>query len=198
MPYILYSIRTDAFQQPMKKLTLPALWAETKQFLQDFTTAATDQPERIVLDIYPAFDLRQLGPQLAGVTGITGTSGTGNLWTIENSKLEQAIAGLEAIQEHLTIQPPKMELRILYKFYLKHKDNGVLPRQELQSSLELSFSKRHHCSPILFFPFSDSTPDFWAYLDTIKPSLPFELKEDFLRKMFLKDGNPGTMKKIKR
>ena len=198
-PYILYFIRTNIFRQVMKKKDLPTLWSETKDFLNTFTNADINNPSFIRLKIYPIFDRKMFDENLEEVVALSERPDLEPVWNVSNEHLEKVINGLNNIQQFLPAQPNAVELQIQYNFrFLNTTTRLELPDYESDANVNFIFSKRHSCSPCLVFPFSDATPEFWKYLDEITPRLPFELNEKLLRKVYVKNGAPGTLKKVAR
>jgi hypothetical protein len=183
----------------MKKKDLPTLWGETKNFLSTYTNADIQSPWFIKLKIYPIFDRKKLDANLEELIAVSERPNLEPVWTITNENLEKAIHGLHNVQRFLPIQPNAIELEIWYNFrFVDTTDFLELPNYECNAHIKFIFSKKHSCSPCLIFPFSDPTPEFWKYLDEIKPKLPFELDEKLLRKMYIKNGAPSSLKKIAR
>jgi len=198
-PYILYSIRTNIFQQAMKNKDLLTLWGESKYFLKSYTTAEIDNPSFIKLKIYPIFDRKKLNQEIEEVLSVSERPTLEPIWTVAKENLEKLISGLHKIQHALPIKPNALELEIWYNFnFLDASTRLELPNNEYHSYIEFTFSKRHTCMPCLIFPFEDSKPEFWTYLDSIKTQLPFELDEKLLRKVYVKNGSPSSLKKIVR
>lgn len=198
-PYILYSINTGSFRQPLKQMDLPLLWSEARNFLTTYTTADINNPRFIDLKIYPVFDRKKLGEYLTDIINVSSRPTIDSLWKVSNSNLEKAIQGLQNIQQALPIKPNAIELEIWYNFRFLDTNNFLqLPGHEAASHISFIFSKKHFCKPCLIFPFSDATIDFWKYFDQIKTKLPFDMDEKKLRKMYVKNGLPSGVKKIKR
>jgi hypothetical protein len=198
-PYILYSIRTNIFRQVMKKKELITLWDETKDFLSTYTNANIHAPSFIRLKIYPIFDRKKLNANLEELINVSERPNLEPVWNIASENLEKAINGLHNVQQFLPIQPNAIELEIWYDFrFLDTTTFLELPNYEFNAHITFIFSKRHSCNPCLIFPFSDPTDGFWKYLDELKPKLPFELNEKLLRKMYVKNGSPSSLKKIVR
>ncbi len=197
--YILYSIRTNIFRQLMKKKDLPSLWSETKTFLNTYTTADINSPSFITLKVYPKFDREKFDENLEEVIATSERPNLEPVWNVSNDNLEKVINGLNNVQQFLPTQPNAIELEIWYNFrFLDTINFAELPNYECNASINFIFSKKHSCSPCLVFPFTDPTIEFWKYLDEIKPKLPFELDEKLLRKVYVKNGSPSSLKKIAR
>jgi hypothetical protein len=186
----------------MKNNDVLSTWNNSKHFLQKFTSADINNPRFIKLTIDPNFDIQNLDKKLKEVIAVSQRSTSEPIWPIwevANENLEKAIQGLHNSQSHITRRPVVIELKIWYSFkFLDITKFNELPNQETQSHIEFIFSKKHMCSPCLIFPFTDPALEFWDYLDTIKPMLPFELDETLLRKMNVKNGAPSSLKKIGR
>lgn len=198
-PYILYFTKTNIFRQVMKKKNLSTLWSETKDFLNTFTNADINNPSFIRLKIYPTFDRKKIDENLEEAIALSERPDLEPVWNVSNEHLEKVITGLNNIQQFLPVQPNAVELQIRYNFrFLDTATRLELPDYESDANVNFIFSKRHSCSPCLVFPFADATPEFWKYLDEITPKLPFELNEELLRKVHVKNGAPGTLKKIVR
>ena len=197
-PYILYSIRTNIFRQVMKKKDLLTLWNETKYFLKTYTNADVNNPSFIELKIFPVFDRKQFDLNLEEVVAKSERLNLEPIWNVANENLEKVIKGLHNVQQFLPTQPNAIELKIWYSFRFLDTTHLELPNYESNAHITFVFSKRHTCTPCLIFPFADPTPEFWKFLDEIKPRLPFELDEKLLRKMYVKNGSPSSLKKIAR
>jgi hypothetical protein len=198
-PYILYSINTNIFRQVMKKKDLPTLWSETKEFLNTYTNADINNPSFIKLKIFPLFDRKKLDANLKEIIAISERPNLDPIWNVANDNLEKVITGLHNVQQFLPIKPNAIELEIWYRFRFLDTSNFMeLPNYESNAHISFIFSKRHSCSPCLIFPFENPTPEFWKYLDEVIPHLPFELNEKLLRKMYVKNGSPSSVKKITR
>jgi hypothetical protein len=183
----------------MKKKDLLTLWGETKSFLSSYTNADIQSPSFIRLKIYPIFDRKKLDANLAELISVSERPNLEPIWNIANNNLEKAIIGLHNVQEFLPTQPNAIELEIWYNFrFLDTTSFLELPNYECNAHVNFIFSKRHTCNPCLIFPFSDPSPEFWKYFDEISPRLSFEVDEKLLRKMYVKNGSPSSLKKIKR
>jgi hypothetical protein len=183
----------------MKEKDLLSLWTEVKDFLSTYTNAQIDEPSFIKLKIYPSFDRKKLDVNLEEIISVSDRETLEPIWNISNENLEKVITGLHNVQQHLTTRPNAIELEIWYNFrFLDTTKRIELPNYECDAHIEFIFSKRHNCSPCLIFPFTDPTLEFWKYLDEIKSKLPFQLDENLLRKMNVKNGLPSSLKKVTR
>lgn len=183
----------------MKKKDLLTLWNETKEFLSHYTNAEISNPSFIKLKIFPIFDRTKFDSNLQEVVAESERPNLEPVWNVANENLEKVISGLNNVQKFLPTQPNAVELEIWYNFrFLDITNSRELPNYECNAHINFIFSKRHSCSPCLIFPFSEATQTFWKYLDEIKSKLPFELDEKLLRKMYVKNGSPSSLKKISR
>jgi hypothetical protein len=181
----------------MKDQDLLLLWTEVKDFLSTYTNAQIDKPSFIKLKIYPSFDRKKLDANLQEIISVSNRETLEPIWNISNENLEKAITGLHNVQQHLNAKRNDIELEIWYNFrFLDTIKKIELPNYECDAHIEFIFSKRHNCSPCLIFPFIDATLEFWKYLDEIKPKLPFQLDENLLRKMNVKNGLLTSLRKV--
>ncbi|MCX6318890.1 MAG: hypothetical protein NTW29_16545 [Bacteroidetes bacterium] len=181
----------------MNKKDLPALWDDTKEFLRTFTTADISNPSFLTLKIYPIFDRKKFDKNLTEIIEASEKPNLEPIWNVANENLEKVMSGLQNVQKYMPTQLNAIELRVWYNFkFVDPVSSQELPNQESKSHINFIFSKRHSCSPCLVFPFTEPTQQFWGYLDTLIPKLPFQLNEKLLRKVFVKNERPSSFKKI--
>ena len=93
-----------------------------------------------------------------------------------------------------------LELFFTYNFKLIDPTNRILlQNQEQISSLLIWFSRGKACSPTIYFPHEQADKNFWDYIDSLVPYLPFKLEEKYLRLAHVnKQGEVNFFKKINR
>jgi len=219
-PYIVYSLSKDRTTQKFNKTKFQDIFNDIDIFLRSCTTANIQEPDKIELNAYTAFDdadpsdvLLDIIKQTTERFGLSVTeplsyhypsgqpdSTTKYTWTFSKDKLN------EAIQYIINNSPmPKshfgaLELLFTYTFKLiDPRSKTPLQSEGFTSHLLIWFSRGKACSPTLFFPFEQANIDFWNYVDRIVPFLPFKLEEKYLRLAHVnKEGEVKSFKKIQR
>lgn len=219
-PYIVYSLSKDRTTQKFNKNKFQDIIKDIDMFLQSCTTANIQEPDKVELKAYTAYDETDPSDVLLNIIKKTterfGLSVSEPLsyhypsgqpdstikytWTFSKDKIS------EAIQYIIDNSPmPKsnfgpLELFFTYDFKMTDPVNKtLLQNQEQTSYLLIWFSRGKACSPTLFFPFEQADKKFWDYIDSIVSLLPFKLEEKYLRLAHInKQGEVSSFKKIKR
>jgi hypothetical protein len=219
-PYIVYSLSKDRTTQKFNKTKFQDIIKDIGLFLQSCTTTSVQEPDKVELTAYTAYDESDPSDVLLDIIKKTTArfglsvseplsyhypsgepdSTTKYTWTFSKDKL------IEVIQYIIENSPmPKssfgpLELFFTYDFKLTDPINKIpLLSQEHTSSLLIWFSRGKSCSPTLFFPFEQANIEFWDYIDRIVPFLPFKLEEKYLRLAHInKQGEVSSFKKIQR
>lgn len=202
-PFIFYSLsKARTTQQLIGGRKIEKAWDNICNFLTNCTTTKPDQPTRISLTAFTAFQgdpNPEIADQIIQETkqlfdnGKTDTvsyaypSGipdrlTKTEWNIEVKDLQKAIDYL------IKGQPwPKFTLgpvELIITFYFKLIDpttKAEIPNQEKQSSLLIWLSRNCICSPDFYFPFEKADENFKRTIEKLEPFLPFKLEEKYLR-----------------
>ena len=219
-PYIVYSLSKDRTTQKFNKTKFQDIIKDIDKFLQSCTTANIKEPDKVELTAYTAYDDTDPKQVLLDIIKKT-TDKFGHsdkepvayhypsgephetsqyTWKFPNDRLD------EVIQYILDNSPmPKsnfgpLQLYFTYDFKLTDPTSEtILQNQEHTSYLLIWFSRGKACSPTLFFPFEQADKDFWNYVDSIIPLLPFKLEEKYLRIAHVnKQGEVKSFKKIQR
>ncbi|MBX3256154.1 MAG: hypothetical protein KF862_18600 [Chitinophagaceae bacterium] len=219
-PYIVYTLSKDRTTQKFNKTKFRDIIKDIENFLQSCTTANIREPDEIELTAYTAYDDTDPKQVLLDIIKKTtekfGQSYKEPLayhypggephetsqytWKFSNDKLD------EVIQYILDNSPmPKsnfgpLELYFTYDFKLTDPTSKiVLQNQKHTSYLLIWFSRGKACSPTIFFPFEQAGKEFWNYVDSIIPLLPFKLEEKYLRIAHVnKQGQVKSFRKIQR
>ncbi|MCY1513687.1 hypothetical protein D3C87_297390 [compost metagenome] len=216
-PYIIYSLSKNRTTQKFNKSKLQDILKDIAFFLQHCTTATISEPNTLQLTAYEATDpvealnkiikktIERFGTSEAEPIGYHYPSGEPDSvyrynWTFTKNRWQEAI---EYIIENSPLPKSSfgsLELFVTYDFKLVDTINKKeLPNQDNRTSLCIWFSRTKSCSPTLFFPFEQADLQFWNYVDSIAPYLPFKLEEQFLRIAHVnKQGEIKSFKKIQR
>ena len=218
--YIVYSLSKDRTTQKFNKTKFQDIIRDIDKFLQSCTTTNINEPEKVELTAYTAYDDTDPKQVLLDIIKKT-TDKFGHsdkkpvayhypsgephqtsqyTWNFSKDRLD------DIIQYLLDNSPmPKsnfgpLELYFTYDFKLLDPTNKtILPGQLHASSLLIWFSRGKVCSPTLFFPFEQTDKAFWNYVDNIIPFLPFKLEEKYLRiALAINQGEVKSFKKIQR
>ena len=219
-PYIVYSLSKDRTTQKFNKSKFQDIIKDIDMFLQSCTTANIQEPDKVELTAFTAYDETDPSETLLDIIKKTTErfglsvseplsyhypsgqpdSTTKYTWAFSKDKLN------EAIQYIIDNSPmPKsnfgpLELFFTYDFKLTDPiSKTLLQSQEHTSFVLIWFSRGKRCSPTLFFPFEQADKEFWNYIDSIVPFLPFKLEEKYLRLAHVnKQGEVSSFKKIQR
>lgn len=219
-PYIVYSLSKDRTTQKFNKTKFQDIIKDIDKFLQSCTTANIKEPDKIELTAYTAYDDTDPKQVLLDIIKKTTDKFGQNdkepvayhypsgephetsqyTWKFSNDKLD------EVVQYIIDNSPmPKSNfgpLELYFTYDLKLTDptsTTILQNQENTSYLLIWFSRGKACSPTLFFPFEQADKEFWNYVDSIIPLLPFRLEEKYLRIAHVnKEGEVKSFKKIQR
>jgi len=189
-------------------------------FLANCTTAEITDVVSLELTAYTAYDASDPAEKLEEI--ITNTSerfGTGckepiafhypsgnphatnkYTWSFTKDKLQELVQYIIANSPMPKSNFGPLELSMTYNFNLVDpKNKSELPDQMSKGSLLVWFSRGKSCSPTLIFPFEQADQQFWNYIDSIAPYLPFRLEEKYLRIAHVnKQGEVRSFKKIQR
>ena len=219
-PYIVYSLSKDRTTQKFNRSKFKDIINDLRHFFQNCTTTNINEPNTLELTAYTAYDTTDPAEALNEIINKTKErfgisdkepiayhypSGEPDVtsqytWKFSKDKLQ------EVIQYIIDNSPmPKsnfgpLQLFISYNFKLIDINSKVeLVNQEYTSIFCIWFSRGKSCSPTIFFPFEQADKDFWTYVDSIKPFLPFNLEEKYLRIAHVnKQGEVKSFKKIQR
>lgn len=202
-PFIFYSLpKSRTTQQLIGGRKIEKAWENVCNFLTNCTTTKPDQPTRISLTAYTAFqgdpnpeiadkiiqetkqlfDSGQTEPvSYAYPSGIPDKQ-TKTEWDVEIGDLQKAIDYIVKGQPwpKFTFGP----VELLVTFYFKLIDPTTkteLPNQDNKSSLMIWLSRNCVCSPDLYFPFEHADENFKETIEKLEPFLPFKLEEKYLR-----------------
>jgi hypothetical protein len=202
-PFIFYSLpKSRTTQQLIGGRNIEKTWDNISNFLTNCTTTQPDQPTRISLTAYTAFqgdpnpeiadkiiqetkqlfDNGQTEPvSYAYPSGVPDRQ-TKTEWKIEVNDLQKAIDYLIEGQPwpKFTFGP----VELIVSFYFKLVDPTTktkIPNQEEQSSLLIWLSRNCVCSPDIYFPFEQADENFKKIIEKLEPFLPFKLEEKYLR-----------------
>lgn len=219
-PYIVYSLSKDRTTQKFNKTKFQDIIKDIDIFLTSCTTTNIQEPDKVELTAYTAYDQTDPADTLLDIIKKTTErfglsvseplsyhypsgqpdSTTKYTWTFSKEKLN------EVIQYIIDNSPmPKsnfgpLELFFTYDFKLTDPISKTLLQNQVQTSyLLIWFSRGKACSPTLFFPFEQADKKFWNYIDSIVSFLPFILEEKYLRLAHInKQGEVSSFKKIYR
>ena len=210
-PYIVYSLPTSKIWHPLKSKKLNLAWQDIKNSLENLTTASSQEPNSIQIQIMFYRNSSDLeAPMLMAIPELMEDSQLKNLitngipqqslgeWEIESKHLNSALQYFEKIQSTLK-NNYDIQLYCYYAFKLVDPlSHDILESQELTSSFTFYIARTHTCLPKIFFPFSEANEDFWKYYDSIKQYFPFIIEEKYLKLARLKNGQPTSFKKVSR
>lgn len=202
-PFIFYSLpKSRTTQQLIGGRKIEKAWDNVCYFLANCTTTKPDQPTRISLSAYTAFqddpnpeiadkiiqetqllfDNGQTDPlSYAYPSGIPDKQ-TKTDWEIETNDLQRAIDYLIKGQPWPKFTFGPIELLITFHFKLLDPTTETeLPNQEDKSSLMIWLSRNCVCSPDLYFPYEQTNNNFNKTFKKIEPFLPFKLEKKYLR-----------------
>ena len=219
-PYILYSLSKDRTTQKFNKTKFQDIIKDIDKFLQTCTTTNIQEPDKVELTAYTAYNESDPSDVLLGIIKRTAEKFGRNVrepvayhypsgephetskftWKFSKDRLQ------EVIQYIIDNSPmPKSSfgpLQLFFTYDFKLKDpisNEPLQNQEHISDLCIWFSRGKACWPTLFFPFEQPNKEFWNYVDSIIPLLPFKLEEKYLRIAHVnKQGEIRSFRKIQR
>ncbi|MEZ0131033.1 hypothetical protein AB9T88_15190 [Flavobacterium sp. LBUM151] len=208
-PYIVYSLPNNKVDQSLKNNKLDICWNDIEYFLSNVTNAEIFQPRKIGLNLFientatseKRFSYYQEMMNNSDCFNLFENS-TKNIqkdeYLLNNNVLILAKDFFAKNQQKIKLNAD-ISLEIDYCFYLKDQKKGTeLGNQQLRSSITLYISKDIKCNPTLFFPFEKDSEEFWSYFESLKPFLPFELDEKYLKLSRIKNGKITSFKKIKR
>ena len=219
-PYIVYSLSKGRTTQKFNKSKFQDIIQDIEVFFRNCTTTNIFEPAILELTAYTAYDTTDPAEVLNEIIKKTSArfgasdkqpvafhypggephSTSQYTWTFSKNRLQ------EAIQYIIDNSPmPKsnfgpLELFISYDFKLVDAINKKeLPNQEYTASFCIWFSRAKSCSPTIFFPFEQADKQFWNYVDSMIPYLPFKLEEKYLKIAHVnKQGEVKSFKKIQR
>jgi hypothetical protein len=217
-PYIIYALSKERTTQRFTKSNFPEILKNIDIFLQSCTTAHAQKPSVIELTAYTAHDHTDPADILLAIVKKTldkfsssvhgpnafrfgGLNQTDNYtWEFECDELQDVIQYLIENSRMPKASFGPLELYLVYDFKLTNPvTHEILQNQEQSSSLLIWLSRRKACAPELIFPFEQPDKEFWNYLDSILPFLPFKLEEKYLRIAHVnKQGEIKSFKKIQR
>jgi hypothetical protein len=202
-PFIFYSLpKSRTTQQLSGGRKIEKAWDNVCNFLTNCTTTKPDQPTRISLTAYTAFqgdpnpeiadkiiqetkqlfDSGQTEPvSYAYPSGIPDKQ-IKTEWDVEISDLKKAIDYLVKGQPWPKFTFGPIELFVIFYFKLIDPTTKTeLPNQYNKSSLMIWLSRNCVCSPDLYFPFEQADENFKETIQKLEPFLPFKLEEKYLR-----------------
>jgi len=201
-PYIIYNLPKDRFTQKFKKTKIPEILDLIKEFLVECTTTNFNSPSKLLLTAFTAYDVSEESNLLNEIisktlnvfgqvdgepvsfhypSGIASYNKQFN-WDLTSDRLIEVIDYLINSSPMPKTSLGPLRLFIAYDFKLINVFNKTeLPNQFYNSSICIYLDRGRAVAPSLFFPFDMPNVPFWNYLDQIKPLLPFELEEKYLR-----------------
>lgn len=219
-PYVVYSLSKDRTTQKFNKSKFQDISKGIDYFFQNCTTANMFEPDTLQLTAYTAYDAtdptevlneiinktsKQFGDSDKEPVAFHYPSGEPHstskyTWTFTKDRLQEVLQYIVDNSPMPKSNFGPLELFISYHFKLvSPATKKELPNQEHVSDICIWFSRGKSCSPTLFFPFEQPDKQFWNYLDSIIPFLPFELEEKYLRIANVnKQGEIKSFKKIGR
>ena len=202
-PYITYTLPVSRTTQALLGGKIETVWTNIQHFLSNCTNADAENPNSIRLVAYSADEdsnepLEPVNTIIKGAQQLFGkgkTSPTGYMypsgkphkqiqieWDLETGNLNEALHYLISGQPYPVYNLGPIELIISYDFHLLNPlSKEVLPNQQFQSSLLIWLTKRNCVRPNIHFPFIEPGQDFWNYVNSIEPFLPFKFEEKVLR-----------------
>jgi hypothetical protein len=211
-PYIIYQLPTSKITQALSGGKIEKVWSKIENFLTSCTTADIENLRSIYMVGYSADEEHGEQPQaaseiLARATTFFGdgeTEPVGYLypeniplrqnnteWRLEKEDLQRAINHLVKEQPLPKYNLGPLELIIAYDFNLiQPATKEELPNQQLPSSLLIWLTRNSYVSPVLCFPFAEPNVEFWNYIESIKPFIPFKLDNKYLR--LVRSNKKGT------
>ncbi|MEX1131771.1 MAG: hypothetical protein WEC15_00975 [Flavobacteriales bacterium] len=202
-PFIFYSLpKSRTTQQLHGGRKIELAWENVRRFLTNCTTADPQQPTRISLTAYAeaqgGADNNTSGQLIQELEGLFGkgltapisfaypsglpSQDTKTKWELDAIDLQKAIDHLIHGQPWPRSSYGPIELVLTFYFNLLDPTTGAeIPGQEQRSSLLVWLSRSCACSPELYFPFERADDKFRMTLEQIKPLLPFDLEEKYLR-----------------
>jgi hypothetical protein len=215
--YLSYSPMNYMSVQSMRERGIEMAWLKLEFFLRQFTTANPEHPDdsqwdSIELNIFSGFDNQNTEDKCWRAIDIANKKlGAGQIINVQkpefykNPPKKQTIWRLKkenfkSIVDLLIEGDPwpvqekglgPVELIAFYKFYLKDtKTKEILPGQTFESTILIWLTRNSFCTPTLNFPFAQPDNDFWNYIKTVEPYLPFKLETKNLR--WVKKNKKGT------
>lgn len=202
-PFIIYTLpKSRTTQQLIGGRKIEKAWDNVCNFLTNCTTTKPNQPTRISLTAYTAFqgdpnpeiadkiiketkllfDSAQTEPvSYAYPSGISDKQ-TKTEWDIEISDLQKAIDYLAKGQPWPKFTFGPVELLVTFYFDLIEPTTKTeFQNQDNKSSLMIWLSRNCVCSPNLYFPFEQADENFKKTIKNLEPFLPFKLEEKYLR-----------------
>lgn len=218
--YIVYSLSKDRTTQKFNKSKFKDIIKDIEVFLQSFTMTNIQEPDKVELRAYTAYDETDPSDVLLGIIKKTTErfglsiseplsynypsgqpdSTTKYTWTFSKDKLNEAVKYIIDNSPMPKSNFGPLELFFTYDFKLIDPTNRtLLQNQEQTSSMLIWFSRGKACSPTMYFPHEQADKNFWDYIDSLVPYLPFKLEEKYLRLAHVnKQGEVSSFKKIKR
>ncbi len=202
-PFIFYSLpKSRATQQLIGGRKIEKAWDNVCNFLTHCTTVKPDQPSKISLITYTAFQddpnpeiadkITQQTKEIFGngktepvsyayPSGIPDKQ-TKSEWIIENNDFKKVIDYLIKGQPWPKFSFGPIELTVSFDFKLIDPATKTeLPNQEEISSLMIWFSRNCICSPYLCFPFEQADDNFKETIKKLDSFFSFKLEKKYLR-----------------
>jgi len=202
-PYITYALPISRTTQALLGGKIEKVWTNIQHFLSNCTNADIENPNSIRLIAYSADEdnnetLEPVNTIIKGAQLLFGKGKTSPIgymypsgephkqtqveWDLEIRNFNKALNYLISGQPYPKYNLGPIELIISYDFHLLNPlSKEVLPNQQFQSSLLIWLTKRNCVRPCINFPFIEPNQDFWNYVKSIEPFLPFKFEEKVLR-----------------
>ncbi|MDO3625730.1 hypothetical protein [Mucilaginibacter sp. BT774] len=201
-PYIIYSLPKSRTTQALKGGKIEKVWDNIKLFLINCTTADIQIPNSTYLQGFSADEEHDESSILAGkvlqntqeVFGIGRISSVAyhypsNIptkqikiqWDLTANELSKAINYMIEGQPWPKYNLGPVELILSYDFKLIDPATKIeLPNQQFTSSILFWLTKSNCICPSLCFPYEEPNEEFWEYIDSIEPFLPFKFDRKYL------------------
>ncbi|SMC60829.1 hypothetical protein [Pedobacter nyackensis] len=202
-PYIIYKLPISRTTQALIGGRIEKVWKNVENFLTTCTTADVKKPNSIYMVGYTAAEEHGEQPELAdevleGVRKVFGDGTTEPLgylypenvplkqtkteWKLINKDLPRVIEYMIKEQPFPKYNLGPIELIISYDFKLIDPDTkNELPNQQYISSFLIWITRNSCVSASLCFPFNEPNQEFWNYVNSIKPYIPFKFDSKHLR-----------------
>jgi hypothetical protein len=201
-PYIIYSLPKSRPTQALIGRRIRKAFDNASSFIENCTTAKTNQPDSLRLTAYSAFwedestryseDLinnttKKFGEGLGKPSGLVYPSEQSHEqkiieWNLNPTDLYHAIEFLDQNAPFPKFNLGPIELIIIYNFKLIDLlSNTELPDQQQTSNILIWLSRSNCCIMTLCFPFESADKRFYDYLNRLTPFLPCKLEQKYLR-----------------
>lgn len=202
-PYIIYKLPMSRVTQALIGGKIEKVWKNVEHFLTTCTTADIENPQSISMTGYTADEEHGEQPELADeilkkVKKVFGTGKTEPIgylypanipskqtkteWELTNKDLSRVLDYLINEQPLPKYNLGPIELIISYDFKLTDPlTKNELPNQQYVSSFLIWLTRNSCVSASLCFPFTEPNQEFWNYVNSIRPFIPFKFDSKHLR-----------------